>query len=314
MNLNGTYQCVCVGKFKLADDDRTCETVNSHEEPLMLFVTHDAINAIELKSHHQYVVTRSVGQLVGVGYDGKMVYYTDISMHTEKIMRVDKDGRHGETLLSNGVLSAEDIAIDHYTGNIYFTDYGHQHIAVCSNDGRRCKVLMNDNMHRPRGIVLYPQRGQFYWSDWGDKPIIGVANMDGSDPRPFVQKDLTYPNGLALDWPNERLYWLDDKRKMIESIRLDGTDRRQVLKNLNKSPHGIAVFQNSIYWSDKAAKSIEYCDKFTGKHRQTLIRDRKVFGKGYPIDQTNSSKFNANCFACHASRHSHISFGAAKLQ
>lgn len=244
----------------------------------MLFVTHDAINAIELTTQHQFVVAKSLGQLVGVGYDGKMVYYTDISQHTEKIMRVRKDGKKMQTLLSNGVLSPEDIAVDHYTGNIYFTDYGHMHIAVCSNNGYICNVLMTSGMHRPRGIVLYPQRGRMYWSDWGDKPLIGVANMDGTEARPFVEKDLGFPNGLALDWPNERLYWVDDKRRTIESIRLDGSDRRQVLKKLHKSPYGIAVFQNSIYWSDKAAMSIEYCNKFSGKQRQNLVTDRNVFG------------------------------------
>lgn len=65
-----------------------------------------------------------------------------------------------------------------------------------------------------------------YWSDWGDTPHISVAEMDGKGRQLFVTKDLAYPNGLSIDKPNKRLYWVDAKSQTIESIRLDGTDRR----------------------------------------------------------------------------------------
>lgn len=280
-NLEGSYQCVCVRKFKLADDNHSCEVVRSHEEPMMLFTTRDAIHKIDLISESMDVVVQSdVSQMVGVGYDGKMIYYSDMSKHVEKIMRVRPDGKKKELVLSAGLLLPEDIAIDYYTGNLYFTDFGHMHIGVCSNDGFYCMVLISQELQQPRGIVLFPQRGQLYWSDWGKKPYIGLANMDGTASRQLVE-NIGYPSGLTLDWPNERLYWIDEKRKTIESIRLDGTDRRQVLKNLKMSPYGIAVFGNRVYWSDRAAKSIQYCDKFTGKHRQNLIVNRDVYGMNW---------------------------------
>lgn len=270
---------MCIQKFHLNEDNRTCEVNNSHVEPLLLFVTNEAINGYELISHHQFIVAESIGQLIGVSYDGHMVYYTDNSKHTEKIMRIRIDRKYNETLLSSGLSAPEDIAVDHYTGNIYFTDHDHMHIAVCSNNGDYCVVLVNENVHKPRGIVLYPQKGLMFWSDWGRIPMISISNMDGTQSAPLVSKNLEWPNGLALDWPNDRIYWVDAKRMTIESVRLDGSDRRKVLGNLAKSPHGIAVFQDSIYWSDKKAKSIEYCNKFTGKQRKTLIRDRKIYGK-----------------------------------
>lgn len=277
-NLQGSYKCVCMNGFQLNEDNRTC-LLKSHEEPLLLFVTNEAINAYYLKSHRQTTVIKSIGQLIGVGYDEDMVYYTDNSKYTEKILRVGLNGENNETLLTSGLSAPEDIAVDHYTGNIYFTDYDLMHIAVCSNNGLYCVVLVNQDVHRPRGIVLYPQKGLMYWSDWGFTPMISVSNMDGSESKSLVSKELEWPNGLALDWPNERLYWVDAKRLTIESVRLDGSDRRKVLGNLAKSPHGIAVFQDSIYWSDVKEKSIEYCDKFTGKHRKTLVKDRKIYGK-----------------------------------
>lgn len=65
-----------------------------------------------------------------------------------------------------------------------------------------------------------------FWSDWGSKPEIARANMDGSEDLSFVNTNVGWPNGLAIDYPNERLYWTDAKQLTIENIRLDGTDRR----------------------------------------------------------------------------------------
>lgn len=65
-----------------------------------------------------------------------------------------------------------------------------------------------------------------YWSEWGSNPRIAVAGMDGKNNSILVYKNLESPNSITIDYPNDRLYWVDAKLKIIESIRLDGTDRR----------------------------------------------------------------------------------------
>lgn len=65
-----------------------------------------------------------------------------------------------------------------------------------------------------------------YWTDWGEPAAIVTASMDGTNDKPFVSNDIHWPNGLTIDFPNQRLYWTDAKKMSLESIRLDGTDRR----------------------------------------------------------------------------------------
>lgn len=65
-----------------------------------------------------------------------------------------------------------------------------------------------------------------YWTDWEKPAEIATAQMDGTNAMPFLRDDIGWPNGLALDCPNSRLYWTDAKKMTLESIRLDGTDRR----------------------------------------------------------------------------------------
>lgn len=65
-----------------------------------------------------------------------------------------------------------------------------------------------------------------YWCDWSFNPHIAVAGMDGKNISIFVSENLKAPQSLTIDYPTNRLYWVDIKLKLIETIRLDGTDRR----------------------------------------------------------------------------------------
>lgn len=65
-----------------------------------------------------------------------------------------------------------------------------------------------------------------YWSDWGKRPLIARSKMDGSDAIAFVASDIHWPNGITIDYSNERLFWADAKLMTLESVKLDGTDRR----------------------------------------------------------------------------------------
>lgn len=65
-----------------------------------------------------------------------------------------------------------------------------------------------------------------YWSDWGARPEIAKAKMDGSNDKAIVIENIKWPNGLALDYSNDRLYWVDGKSSWIESVKLDGSHRQ----------------------------------------------------------------------------------------
>lgn len=54
--------------------------------------------------------------------------------------------------------------------------------------------------------------------------------MDGSDRKTIISEGVFWPNGLAIDYSSNRLYWADAKHHVIESSNLDGTDRKKVFK------------------------------------------------------------------------------------
>lgn len=59
-----------------------------------------------------------------------------------------------------------------------------------------------------------------YWTDWGENPKIECANLDGQERRVLVNTSLGWPNGLALDLQEGKLYWGDAKTDKIEVSHL----------------------------------------------------------------------------------------------
>ena len=46
-----------------------------------------------------------------------------------------------------------------------------------------------------------------------------------------------------------------------------------ILKDVVKHPYAIAVFEDTLYWSDWHGRDIQACNKFTGKDHRVIIRE-----------------------------------------
>ena len=233
-------------------------------------------------------------QPIDVFYDGHSFYWTDIA---ESIFELAPEYMKKERLIYLGLEHPENLAVDWLTGNIYFTDSVVKHIAMCTADGSSCKPLIaTEYVDQPRAIALHPHQGLMFWSDWGKRAHIGVAIMDGSSPTVLVEK-VGWPNGIALDWPNGRLYWVDALEHTIQSVNMAGKDRRVIIKDL-EHPFGLAVFENKLYWSDWDKNSIQSCNKFTGEDLKTIHEGEKIFGEDLKREELRQFQMMSHDFWC----------------
>jgi len=46
--------------------------------------------------------------------------------------------------------------------------------------------------------------------------------------KDILTEELIFPTGIAADYLNQRLYFVDTKRHTVETIRYDGSDRQIV--------------------------------------------------------------------------------------
>lgn len=145
-------------------------------------------------------------------------------------------------------------------------------------------------MTNPRGIAVQPDHGLLAYSNWDDKkenhPHIGLAGMDGEDLSILVNTSIRWPNGLAFDMPSNRLFWGEAFYDLLESIRLDGTQRISVKPSTNfmsLHPFSVAVFEDTIYWSDYGLRDIQSCHKFTGQNHKVVVKQARLQTYGIQI-------------------------------
>ena len=94
------------------------------------------------------------------------------------------------------------------------------------------------------------------WTDWGKKKI-EKAKLDGSDRTDLVADRVGYPNGVTIDMKTGRIYWCDAELDKIESINMNGTDRRTIITSPHiVHPFGISTFGGYLYWTDWGRRMI----------------------------------------------------------
>ena len=96
---------------------------------------------------------------------------------------------------------------------------------------------------------------------------ITAFTLDGEQGTRIVDK-LDHPVSLTLDEQKNRIYWADQSRDRIESVRIDGSDRRKFKMYLGTLSH-IAVLQNTMYWTTTDHGQLHWAD--ITKKRTTTI-------------------------------------------
>jgi len=280
LNTAGSYECSCFEGYVMRNKSCVAEL----GDPFLFFSTKSEIRGMKVNSMQYFPVAHQLNHAVGVGFDGSKgrVYWTDVEAGREALLSVNFDGSEGSLLITSGLVMPEDLVVDEVNRNVYFTDSNRKHLAVCSLDGKGCAVLLS-NIEQPRAVALCHNMQKVIYSDWGSKPAVVSVNFDGSSPFNIVSQDVVWPNGVAVDEVMERIYWSDAKKDTIESIKMDGSDRRIVLNTIAKHPFSLAVFEDILYWSDWELQEILSCNKFSGKNVKSLVKESGVQPMGITI-------------------------------
>ncbi|XP_061175457.1 low-density lipoprotein receptor-like isoform X2 [Saccostrea echinata] len=308
----GSYRCECMPGYnreQLPDGQDICKVIG--ERPWLLFANRNDIRKLEVDTLIQQPVVSDLHSAIAVDYDyyKKVVYWSDNVQ--ERIMKanISEKGETNRTsipVISRGVKTPDGISVDWIYHNLYWTDTGYNTIEVASVDGSIRKTLVDKDLDEPRSIVLDPKNGWMYFSDWGSTPKIERIGMDGNHTSRsvLVQTEIEWPNGLTLDYANERLYWIDAKLKSIFTIKLDGNDIRRILHNAEQigHPFSLTVFEESLYWTDWVSAAIRKVNKYTGQGYSQLIAglkapmDIKVYHQQRQVRSPNKcGKMNGGC-------------------
>lgn len=72
-------------------NNRTCKA-KGKTDAYLLYAASKTVSWFTLRSKHLKRVAENLNQVIGISYDGDHVYWTDISVQVESIMKAKTDG------------------------------------------------------------------------------------------------------------------------------------------------------------------------------------------------------------------------------
>ena len=69
-----------------------------------------------------------------------------------------------------------------------------------------------------------------------------MDTLDLTSTETIISANLTIPDGLAVDWIADNIYWTDAGRKVLEVARLDGSSRKIIIRDGLDEPRALAIF------------------------------------------------------------------------
>ncbi|KAM3955951.1 putative vitellogenin receptor yl [Aphomia sociella] len=275
-NKVGRFQCTCDDGY--VDDRFQYLCYAKGPEGLLFYSTKNEIGYIKVKTKQRVTVATGIKQGHGVTYDGKHLFWVETADGHQAILRAELDNMQDtkQVIIGLGIEEPGDIALDWLGDHIYFSDSERGIIAVCRTDGSICTILPA-HTKTPKFVTLAVRHGTMYWADWHHRPVIMSARMDGTGSDYLVDNLQGFATGLAMDVPNDRLYYVDHTIKVVK------VDDKQIYSLFDEPfhhPYAIAVFENTVFWSDWTSHSIQTVDKMHGtgqKRGQLAALDTSVF-------------------------------------
>jgi low density lipoprotein-related protein 2 len=285
-NLNGTFSCGCRPGFLLSDGmSGVCKAVK--DETMVIFSSGPEIRGFNLKHNEEFSVIAAEKRIEAIDYDPEkqLVFWADSYDRTIKrsymVNAMDGQAKIGfaQDLNMKGGSKPTAVAVDWIAENLYWAETDRTgskprgRIMVAKNDGRYRRAVVGNGLEIPTSIAVDPELGRLYWADAGSAPKIETSWMDGSKRKQLVIEAIRHPAGVTIDYAQDhRIYWVDTKLNIIESIKPDGSLRKTVIQGESlRHPISLDVFESSLYWVTKDTGDLIKQDKF-GRGVQVLIQ------------------------------------------
>ncbi|KAK7922219.1 hypothetical protein WMY93_009121 [Mugilogobius chulae] len=136
--------------------------------------------------------------------------------------------------------------------------------------GQKRETFISYRLQKPKAIVVHALIRRLFWTDVGSRPVVESVSLDGSGRVLVASTNLVSPSGLCIDFPEERLWWCDSGTGLVESTRLDGSQRRLLSENQVGRAFGVAVWEELLWVSEQEHHQLRSFHKRTGKELQRL--------------------------------------------
>jgi PKD repeat protein len=228
------------------------------------------------------------------------VYFTDTSDEILGRVILDADYTLG-TIKSLPSMSGVGLAYDASTDKIYMSDFydadtPNGKIWKMNRDGSEAATLATGLLD-PYGIALDTDAGKIYWVD--DAGNVSRSNLDGSSPEiglvNIVGGGL---RSIALDKPNNKMYFVDAANDVLYWANMDGTGVAPLITGI----YGYALYvdevNHKLYYDEEYTPALMRANlDGTGieeiyKNPSALVGKSRIYG--ITIDNESNKLYWAN--------------------
>lgn len=164
------------------------------------------------------------------------------------------------------------------------TRYALSQISLDTNDAWDV-TLPVEEIHNVIDVDFHWTKKLIFYTDIERNVIQSVSMYNLSDVKTIVSKNLSLPDGIAVDWIANNIYWTNTGNKVIEVARLDGSNRKTLITTYLTDPRSIAIYPKLgfLFYSDWGTPKIErsYLD---GSARRSLVSADLSFPIGLVVD------------------------------
>uniref|UniRef100_A0A672MY84 Low-density lipoprotein receptor-related protein 2-like n=1 Tax=Sinocyclocheilus grahami TaxID=75366 RepID=A0A672MY84_SINGR len=144
------------------------------------------------------------------------------------------------------------------------------------------------------GVDFHYQLQRVFWTDTIQNKVFSV-DMDGSRLQVVLNVSVDYPENLAVDWVNNKLYVVEASVNRIDMVDLDGSNRVTLIAEHLGNPRGLALdptvgktvvhggsviphpfaitlFEHSVYYTDWTKMAVMKANKYSDNSPQELYR------------------------------------------
>ena len=279
------YRCACKMGYKLKPNGKDCEQMTeflmySQQKFIKGKILSKEETAVSFTDAIQPIVSRSA-RFVGLDFDAYFgyIYYSDVIL--DVIYKVKKDGTGRDNVLASQNEGVEGLAVDWASKNLYYIDSRKGTLNVLSTRNPQYRRTLLSDLKRPRAIVVHPNKGYIFFSEWDRPANISRANSDGTNVQVFRNVLLGWPNGLSMDYEEDRLYWCDALLDHIQHANLDGTDVKTISSGMIRHPFSLVVYKTKLFVTDWRLDAIIEMDKLSGKDErivQKVEESNRLYG------------------------------------
>ena len=189
----------------------------------------------------------SIPEEVAVDWINRKLYWSDSGTKTIQYSNLDGSDRRLLLINTNNqspifvIDKPRAVAIDPFSGHIYWTDWGViPKIEKMTLDRRNRHIIISSYINQPNGLTIDYATLKLYWVDaFFDK--IETSDLEGRGRRILLR--VPHPYGITVH--NGILYWTDWVTRLIASTSTDDSTALRNITSLLSRPSNVHVVHYS---------------------------------------------------------------------